>query len=216
MSWVKDAFTTSVGKKLLMAVTGLGFLGFLAGHLAGNLTIYWGADAFVAYAEHLHSLEPLVKAAEAGLIVFLVVHAGTGLWLFAQNRAARGGRYARNKWAGGRTVFSATMPYTGVLILVFVAIHLATFKFAPEGENVWEVAAYVFSQPLCFWFYTLSMPVVALHVGHGLWSAVQTLGGNHPKYMPAVRVVSLAAAAVVILGFGLLPTAVSFLAEPIP
>ncbi|MFH2098499.1 MAG: succinate dehydrogenase, partial [Pseudomonadota bacterium] len=120
MSWVFDTFSSSIGKKLLMAVTGLGFLGFLAGHLLGNLTVYWGPAAFVSYAEHLHALEPLVKVAEMGLLTFLFIHVTSGTILFLQNLKARGGQYAVKKWAGGRTVFSATMPYTGLFIIIFV------------------------------------------------------------------------------------------------
>ena len=115
---------SSIGKKLLMALTGLAFCGFLAGHLAGNLTIYGGKDAFNSYAEHLHALGPVLTLAEWGLLLFAVVHVCTGLILFYQNFRARTSRYVVNKKAGGRTIGSMTMPYTGILLLGFIILHL--------------------------------------------------------------------------------------------
>ena len=82
MSWIVQTFTSSVGKKVMMAVTGLGFCLFLAAHLAGNLTIYGGRQAFNAYAEHLHSLEPVLKVFEVFLVLFAAIHILTGLTLF--------------------------------------------------------------------------------------------------------------------------------------
>ena len=114
MNWLTAALGSSVGKKLMMALTGLAFTGFLAGHLAGNLTIYSGRAAFNGYAEKLHSLGPLLKLVELGLIIFAAVHILTGLWLFLQNRKARPVRYTLDASAGGRTLSSRTMPYTGL------------------------------------------------------------------------------------------------------
>ena len=113
MNWFTNTFGSSVGKKLMMAVTGLFFCVFLVLHLAGNLTLYMGKDAFNSYAEHLHSLGPLLTLAEWGLLIFAVIHISTGLLLFYQNFKARPERYAVSKRAGGRTLGSATMPYTG-------------------------------------------------------------------------------------------------------
>ena len=100
MNWLTNTLWTSVGKKMLMAVTGLFFCVFLTLHLAGNLTIYAGKDAFNSYAEHLHSLGPLLTLAEWGLLIFAVIHICTGLLLFYQNYKARPTRYAVNKRAG--------------------------------------------------------------------------------------------------------------------
>ncbi|MGD8266652.1 MAG: succinate dehydrogenase, partial [Desulfobacterales bacterium] len=78
MAWLTQILGSSIGKKLMMAVTGLSFIGFLAGHLAGNLTIYGGADAFNGYAEHLHALGPLLAVAEFGLLGLFVIHVLVG------------------------------------------------------------------------------------------------------------------------------------------
>ena len=85
MNWLKQTLWSSIGKKLMMAVTGLSFCAFLAGHLAGNLTIYAGEAAFNSYAEHLHALGPLITLAEIGLLIFAVVHIVTDLTLFYEN-----------------------------------------------------------------------------------------------------------------------------------
>ena len=97
MNWFTNTMGSSIGKKLLMAVTGLCFCGFLAMHLAGNLTIYGGGEAFNAYAEKLHSLGALLTVSEFGLLFFALVHVGMGLLLFFENRKARPVSYAVKK-----------------------------------------------------------------------------------------------------------------------
>lgn len=104
MNWLTNTLWSSVGKKLMMAVTGIGFSVFLVAHLAGNLTLYAGKDAFNAYAEHVHSLGPFLTIAELGLLFFAVVHIATGATLFYQNFKARPVRYSVNSRAGGRTI----------------------------------------------------------------------------------------------------------------
>lgn len=206
MNWFTQTFASSIGKKWLMAITGLGFCLFLAGHLAGNLSLYGGRDAFNAYAAHLHSLEPLVKVMEAGLILFAVLHIGSGLVLFVQNLKARPERYSVNKSGGGRTLGSRTMPYTGVLILVFVVLHLLTFTFVDKtGTTIYDIVSSTFQSPLYVVWYVLMMIVAAVHISHGLWSAFQTLGANHPKYMPFIRKFGIGFSIVIGIGFGSLP-----------
>jgi succinate dehydrogenase / fumarate reductase cytochrome b subunit len=206
MNWFVQTFTSSIGKKWMMALTGLAFCFFLTTHLAGNLFIYGGRDAFNAYAEHLHSLGPLVKASELGLLVFAVLHVGTGLILFYQNLTSRPQRYAVNKAGGGRTIGSRTMPYSGLIILAFVVFHLINFHFIDKsGTTIYDIVAQAFTDPVYVLLYIVAMVVVAFHVSHGLWSAFQTLGVNHPKYMPFIKGVSIAFSLVVGLGFGFLP-----------
>lgn len=213
MRWFTNTIGTSVGKKLLMALTGLGFVGFLAGHLAGNLTIYGGMDAFNGYAEHLHALGPLVRVAEVILLTFALVHVSTGTLLFFQNLKARPQRYTGKKWGGGRTIGSATMPYTGFLILLFVVFHLLNFHFVDKTHTtIFEIVHAAFSDPVYVTLYTLAMIVVALHVSHGFWSLFQTLGTNHVKYFPLIQGLGLAVSIIFAIGFGFLPIYVSFMA----
>ena len=212
MNWLTNTLGTSVGKKLMMAVTGLGFCGFLTGHLAGNLTIYAGKDAFNSYAEHLHSLGPLLTLAETGLLFFAAVHILTGAFLFYQNFKARPVRYSVNKRAGGRTIGSATMPYTGFILLLFIIFHLLNFHFVDKtNTTIFQIVSSSFAQPGYVFIYTFAMIVAAIHVSHGLWSACQTLGANHPKYTPFIRSASIVFSLIVGIGFGFIPVYVSLL-----
>ncbi|MDH3356781.1 MAG: succinate dehydrogenase cytochrome b subunit [Desulfobacteraceae bacterium] len=212
MNWLTNTFGSSVGKKLMMAVTGLFFCVFLVLHLAGNLTLYMGKDAFNSYAEHLHSLGPLLTLAEWGLLTFAIIHISTGLFLFYQNYKARPTRYAVNKRAGGRTLGSATMPYTGVLLLLFVIYHLFNFHFVDKTHTtIFQIVSNAFAQPGYVLIYTFAMIIAAVHVSHGFWSAFQTLGANHPKYTPFLRGLSLVFSLIVGIGFGFIPVYVSLL-----
>jgi succinate dehydrogenase / fumarate reductase cytochrome b subunit len=137
----------------------------------------------------------------------------TGLTLFLGNFKARPVRYAVNKSAGGRTVGSATMPYTGVILLAFVIFHLMNFHFVDKTDTtIFNIVANAFSNTGYVLIYIVAMVAAAIHVSHGFWSAFQTVGANHPKYMPLFRTVSIAFAVVVGIGFGFLPIYIFLLA----
>jgi succinate dehydrogenase / fumarate reductase, cytochrome b subunit len=128
--------------------------------------------------------------------------------LFFENRRARPVRYAVDKSAGGRTLSSRTMPYTGLLILGFIGVHLATFSHHLVDQttrNIFQIAVAVFSQNIYLAIYLLGVILVAFHVRHGLWSAFQTVGANHPKYTPFINQLSIVFAVIVGIGFGSLP-----------
>ncbi|NNF98438.1 MAG: succinate dehydrogenase cytochrome b subunit [Desulfobacteraceae bacterium] len=211
MNWFINSLGSSIGKKLMMAITGLSFCGFLMAHLAGNLTLYGGRDAFNAYAEHLHSLGILLNFAEIGLLSLALIHILTGLYLFWQNFRSRPVRYAVNKSAGGRTIGSVTMPYTGVFLICFVVFHLLNFHFVDKTQTtIYDIVDTAFSNLPYTLIYILAMVIVAIHVSHGLWSAFQTIGANHLKYMPFVQVASIVLALVFAIGFGFLPIYIAF------
>ncbi len=206
MNWLIDTIGSSLGKKLLMAVTGLAFCGFLVPHLAGNLTLYLGGDVFNSYAEHLHALGPVITVMEMGLLLFFSIHILTGVTLFYQNLRARPVRYCVDKSAGGRTIGSRTMPYTGILILAFVILHLINFHFVDKSEQtIFQIVSEAFANPVYVLTYILAMIVVGVHVSHGFWSAFQTVGASHPKYMPLIRGGSILLGLFFGLGFGLIP-----------
>lgn len=213
MNWFVETFRTSIGKKLLMAVTGLGFIGFIIVHLMGNLTLFAGRDVFNAYVAKLHEYELLIVVAEIGLFTFAVIHVITGLLLFLANRRARDVRYSVQKSGGGRNIGSATMPYTGFVILLFVILHLSNFSFADVTDRtMYDVVYATFSSWVYVIVYVAVMAVVAIHIRHGFWSLFQSLGLNHDKYMPALRRISIALAVVVGVGFGLIPLFIGFIA----
>ena len=206
MNWLFNVLGSSIGKKLLMAVTGLGFCGFLAAHLAGNLVIFSGEEAFNLYAESLHRLGPIITFLELGLLLFALIHVSIGITLFYQNLTARPVRYCVNRSAGGRSLGSRTMPYTGILLLAFVIIHLIDFHFVDKtGTTIYNIVENAFNGPIYVAIYVFAVIVAAVHISHGLWSAFQTLGANHPKYMPLVRTMGIVFCLVVGVGFGLIP-----------
>ena len=192
MSWLLRTFSSSIGKKLLMAITGLIFIGFLCVHLAGNLTLYKSSSAFNTYAEKLHALGPILTAFEFGLLIFALIHVTIGIILFVQNLKARSVPYELDRRAGGRTLSSVTMPYTGFIILAFVVFHLINFSFADKTQRtIFEIVSSAFANPVYIIIYIFVMIVVAFHVNHGFWSAFQTIGANHPKYMPTIMALSI-------------------------
>lgn len=207
MNWLVKTLMSSIGKKQVMAVTGLAFCLFVAVHLAGNLTVFAGKGSFLSYVDHLHSVEALVALAEFGLIFFAVLHIGLGLFLFVENCRARPVRYAVSKSAGGRTLGSATAPYTGALILLFLIVHLIKFRFVDKTAiDDFVLLSNTFAE-FGFWtlFYIAGVIVVALHVSHGFWSGFQTLGLNHPKYMPAIERLGIIFSFIIGIGFASIP-----------
>ena len=213
MTWFINTLGSSIGKKLMMAVTGLGFVGFLMVHLIGNLTIYGGQGLFTSYVEHLHALGPLITVAELGLLAFAIIHIVIGTLLFYENLMARPVRYEVNKIAGGRTIGSITQPYTGFIILAFVIFHLINFHFAEHtNETLFRLVFTKLKSPLYMITYVVAMIAVALHVSHGFWSLFQTLGANHPKYMPIIQKFGIAVSVVFGVGFGLIPIFISLIA----
>jgi succinate dehydrogenase / fumarate reductase cytochrome b subunit len=211
MSWFQKTLSSSIGKKLLMALTGLFFCCFLGVHLIGNLTVYGGRETFNSYVDHLHSLGPLIHVAEAFMIVFALVHVITGLLLTLDNFKARPVKYEVNKSGGGRTIGSATMPYTGLILLLFVIAHLKGFHFADhETATVHDIMTTAFSDKVVVFFYVFAMVVAGVHVSHGFWSAFQTMGLNHEKYNPAIKGAALVFSLLVVAGFGFIPLWISF------
>lgn len=207
MNWLVKTFMSSIGKKEIQAVTGLAFCLFVAVHLMGNLTIYAGKESFLSYVDHLHSVEALITFAEFGLIFFAVLHIGMGLYLFIQNQMARPVAYAVDRSAGGRTIGSRTAPYTGALILVFLIFHLIKFRFVDKMTiNDFTILSNTFAD-FGFWtlFYIVGVTVVAVHVSHGFWSGFQTLGLNHPKYMPLIERVGIVFSLIIGIGFASIP-----------
>ncbi len=212
MSWLITIIISSIGKKLMMAITGLCFIGFLTIHLIGNLTLYSGQSLFTLYVKRLHLLGPLITLVELGLLLFAIIHILVGTLLFYENLKARPVRYKINKNAGGRTIGSITLPYTGFIILAFVIIHLFDFHFAEHtDESLYILISSAFANPVYVGIYLMVMIVVALHVSHGFWSLFQTLGANHPKYMPFVQRLGIIVSLIFGIGFGFIPLFILFI-----
>jgi len=206
MNWYLFLLGSSVGKKILMAVTGLGMIGFLAVHLLGNMMAFAGADTFNGYAAKLHSLQPYLSVFNLGLATLGLVHIAVGVILFFENLKARPTRYKVYRNPGGRTIGSNTMPYTGGLILIFVIFHLFKFTFVDKSVTpIYEQMSATFANPLWVLMYVVAMIIVAVHISHGFWSLFQTFGLNHPRYMPLIMKLGLVVTLMFGIGFGVLP-----------
>lgn len=206
MTWLIRIFSSSIGKKQVMAATGLAFCLFVFVHLLGNLAVFSGKESFLAYVDRLHSFGSLVTLAELGLVAFALLHIGVGLLLFVQNLKARPVRYAVKRRAGGRTLGSITAPYTGVLILGFLVVHLLKFRFVDKtSTNDFLILSDTFSQIGYVLFYVIGVAVVAVHVSHGFWSGFQTIGLNHPKYMGMIQRFGILFSVALGVGFASIP-----------
>jgi succinate dehydrogenase / fumarate reductase cytochrome b subunit len=203
LDWVRRTFRSSIGKKLLVAVTGLLLIGFLVVHLTGNLLIYGPEEgaAFGKYAETLES-SPLLPVAEILLAALFVAHIAMALRVTTQNRDARASRYRIRSWHGGRTPGSATMVVTGLVVLVFLLIHIYDFRLQKDDPH--ELAEMVRARlggGVGFLIYVVGVGALTLHLSHAAQSALQTLGINHPKYTPALRALGVVLALALGVGF---------------
>ena len=206
MNWYMFLLGSSVGKKMLMAVTGLCLIGFLAVHLLGNTMAFVGAEAFNDYAKKLHSLEPYFTVFNIGLLTIGLVHIIVGILLFFENLRARPNNYEIFNNPGGMTFGSKTMPYTGILILIFVILHLLKFTFVDKSViPIYQQMAATFANPGWVLMYVVAMVIVAFHISHGFWSLFQTFGINHPRYTPLIMGLGLVVTLVIGVGFGILP-----------
>ncbi|MEE4263422.1 MAG: succinate dehydrogenase cytochrome b subunit [Desulfobacteraceae bacterium] len=206
MNWYLFLLGSSVGKKILMALTGLCLIGFLAVHLLGNVMAFAGAEAFNGYAAKLHSLQPYLSVFNLGLAMLGLVHVVIGTLLFFENLKARPTKYMVYKNPGGRTIGSNTMPYTGVLILIFVISHLLKFTFVDKSVTpIYQQMAAAFANPVWVFLYVVAIVMVAVHISHGFWSMFQTFGMNNPRYFPLIMKLGLLVTLVFGIGFGILP-----------
>jgi len=197
---------SSIGKKMLMAVTGLCLIGFLALHLLGNTMAFAGAEAFNEYAQKLHSLEPYFTVFNIGLLTVGLLHVIVGFLLFFENLKARPHRYLMYRNPGGMTIGSKTMPYTGILILIFVILHLFKFTFVDKSVTpIYQQMADTFARPAWVLMYVAAMVVVALHISHGFWSMFQTFGVNQSPLTPIIMKLGLLVTLAFGIGFGVLP-----------
>jgi succinate dehydrogenase / fumarate reductase cytochrome b subunit len=197
-------FSSSVGTKLLIGATGLALFLYLLIHIGGNLLVFFGPDVFNRYAFVLEG-NPLLPVIEVGLLLVFLIHIYKTIRMFIGNQQTRPVGYQRKKSAGAtsrKSFASSTMIFTGLWLLVFLAIHVPAFRegwgteypWPAGGRDLYRQEMAVFSNPLMVAFYVLSMLVVGSHLWHGASSAIQSLGGDHPRWTPRVRAVGKIAA----------------------
>lgn len=223
ISWFGQFITSSIGQKLVMSLTGLFLISFLAVHLLGNLQLLAGdgGQAFNEYAYFMTS-NPLIKFVSIGLYAFIVIHTIQGLSLWAKNRAARGadGYAVKVNRTAGASKASFRMGALGTIILIFILIHLYQFwlqmklgkvpmvNYAGSDhpvKDLYTLVATTYQNPVFVAFYAISMLFIGLHLWHGFQSAFQTLGLNHKKYSPVIKLVGQVFSVLVPFGFAIIP-----------
>jgi succinate dehydrogenase / fumarate reductase cytochrome b subunit len=216
----KKPLKSTVGKKVIMAVSGIFLMLFLIVHLGGNLTMFVSADLFNSYAHHLESLGPLLYVAEAGLLAIFLFHVVSAFQVHAEKKRARPEGYAVSASKGGNskmTVASKSMIYTGVILLLFIPAHIWMFKFnggqaftyteihEQPVKDLFAVVANAFANPLVAFGYAGVMLLLGLHLRHGFWSSLQSLGAMCPKMSPLIYTAGLIFALALAGGFFVLP-----------
>ncbi len=227
MSSVGTIVWSSVARKVINAVTGLGLCIFIVIHLLGNLTLLTGnAEAFNKYSHFLLSLGTLIYLTEAGLVIFFLFHMFTAVTVWWDQQMARPQAYKYSAKAGypsKKTISSRTMIYTGVTILVFTILHLITFKYGPgikEGyameidgvvmRDLYRLTIEIFHRPGYVIWYVVSLTFLGFHLRHGFWSAFQSMGINHPRWTPVLYGLAMLFALVMAIGFIILPVVIYF------
>lgn len=192
--FVVELYRSALGKKYVMAVTGLVFLGYVLAHMVGNLKLYQGAEAFNEYAEFLRRLlYPIMPQSmtlnlmRAVLILALVLHVVAAVQLTQMNRRARPDSYRAKRDYIAADFAARTMRWTGVIVLLFVAYHLADLTWgwvnpAAEGATIYEKVVASFSEPVVAGFYLLANLALGAHLYHGVWSLFQSLGWNNRRF----------------------------------
>jgi succinate dehydrogenase / fumarate reductase cytochrome b subunit len=213
-------YRSSVGKKMIVAVTGVVLIAFVVGHLLGNLQIFLGPDWINSYAEHLRALGPLLWAIRVFLLVNVLLHILYTISLAIENRLARPVQYERKDNVKA-TFASRYMAMSGLVVLVFILYHLAHFtvrvtdprflllKADPLNRyDVYSMMVYGFQNIFVSGFYILGMFLLALHLSHGTSSFFQSLGLNDKKLTPRLALAGRIFAWLIFVGYTSIPVAV--------
>lgn len=211
----RQYFSSTVGSKLLIGITGLLLFAYLILHLAGNALIFAGPEVFNAYSHTLIS-NPLIVPIEIGLLLVFLVHVYKTVRIVIANRAARPVAYQKKRNAGHtsrKSVASTTMIGSGLIVLLFVIVHVKQFKFGSYYQTVangdvrdlYRTEIEVFAQPLWVLFYVIGTLIVGLHLRHGIASGFQSLGADHPLYTRRLTLWGIALAVLIGGGLAVIP-----------
>ncbi len=211
--WVLNFWQSQIGKKVVMAVTGLIGVGFVVGHMLGNLQMFQGPEQMNRYAAFLHELGGLLWLARAVLLGAVVLHVAAAVQLTRQKQAARPVAYVKGTQWEVSTFASRSIRWGGALLLFFIVFHLAHFTWRVvypgySSTNIYGNVVAGFSKWYVSLFYLVTMAALFLHLYHGVWSSPRTLGAVQPSRNPLARRVAPLIAILVYLGFSAIPAAV--------
>jgi succinate dehydrogenase / fumarate reductase cytochrome b subunit len=224
-----EIWRSNIFQKWLMALTGLLLVGFLLGHLSGNLLVFLGKEDINSYAHGLHTMGHgmVIWIVRLGLLSMFVLHVVAAITLSRRNRAARPTSYAKVT-PRRSTIASRSMLYSGLLLLTYVLYHLAHFTWGVvHAENyvgqpgwqytladgtvvadVYRMVVASFQIPLVAVLYVLAMVMVGLHLNHAIASAFQTMGVTNKRIVPAIRSIGPLLSFIIAAGFSAVPLAI--------
>ncbi len=215
MNGLKHYLSSSVGAKQMVGFTGILLILFVIFHLAGNLLIYLGPDVFNGYAATLHSLGLFLRLLEIGLASVFVLHLVFTARLVMANRKARLTRYEVYSPSEERSFAAKTMPYTGLLIFLFVLFHLFDFTLVDQSGSasiirdvnfgLYGLVYQSFLNPIHSLVYLIAMAGLGLHLSHSIQSVFQTFGIAHARYRALTRICSMSVGVIVASLFGSIP-----------
>lgn len=214
--------TSQVGRKLLTGITGVLLVLFVIGHLSGNLSLLSSdPNVFNKYSAFLHGFGSLLYVVEIGLALVILIHAYIGIAIAMRKAKARKDGYQMQKSKGGpskQSISSRTMIITGLVLLVFLVIHLKQFRFGPgidhgyramvDGKEMYDLhklTAETFQHVEWVIVYVGVMILLGFHLRHGIWSALQSLGAMRPRYTPIIYSLALILGILLAVGFLILP-----------
>jgi len=219
MNWFTNLFSSSLGKKILMSLTGLFLISFLIVHCTINAMIFYNdGGATFSHWGHFMGTNPIIRTLEIGLVIGFILHIVDGLLLWKQNRSARPVKYSHVKHPEKSKWYSRSMGLLGTLILIFLVIHTSHF-WIPNRTNqfmkgeelpLYQMMLDIFQNPLVVIIYVLGCISLFWHLLHGFKSAFQSLGLNHTKYNKAIEFVGTAFSIVVPIIFASMPVAIYF------
>ena len=213
LGWFFRLLSSSIGQKFVMGLTGLLLCGFLVAHLAGNLLLFAGAKAFNEYAHKLHEQWELLAIAETGLLVLFLAHIYLAVSTTIGNFKARKDSYVLKQTKVPNRIIGANswMFASGAVVLGFVILHLIDLRLGMRGSIIYlpesdpeapfrnTIAA--LSDPISRVVYFVGVIILGVHLSHGFASAFQSLGLNHPKYTPLIKILGKVFAVVIAVGF---------------
>jgi succinate dehydrogenase / fumarate reductase cytochrome b subunit len=206
-------YQASIGKKVVMALTGVVLFGYLVGHLAGNLQVFLGAERMDNYAAFLHATPTLLWPVRALLVVCIVLHIVASIQLTRLKQEARPVGYVKSE-AIASSYASRTMMWSGPIIAAFVVYHILDLTTGAANTaqfrelHAYENLVYSFRRIPVSGFYIVAMVLLGMHLYHGLWSIFQSVGFSHPRYTPAIKRAAAWVAILLVAGFISIPIAV--------
>ncbi len=198
--------SSSLGRKVAMSLSGFFLITFLLVHLGVNLTLFVGAETFNA-ASHFMATNPLIQVMQYVLAAGFIFHIAMGIRLELKNRASRPIKYAKNNAAANSGWASRNMIITGILVLLFIVIHLKDFfvkiKFG-EVHDDYLLVVELFKNPIYVLIYVIAFVLLGIHLSHGFQSAFTSVGARAPKYLKCVKNVGMAFSYFIALGFSVI------------